>query len=122
MSVPTLPFLTSGIDPLPERFDAEPLHRIDKKFVRALAQRKISFDDVLDHVGDFRKRNRRTDQNAKFGILVGTAADGDLIEFLAVLLHAENADMANMMMAACVDTTGNVDMQPADQFGGFGIG
>src|SRR5579883_1852975 len=106
MSVATLPSLTSGIDPLPERFDAEPLHRIDKEFVRALAQRKISFDDVLDHVGDFRKRNRRTDQNAKFGILIGTPADGDLIEFLAVLLYAENADMADMVMAACIDAAG----------------
>src|SRR5579864_7452688 len=122
MSVTTLPFLTSGIDPLLERFDAEPLHGIDEKFVRALAQRKISFDDILDHIGDFRERNGGPDQDTKLGVLVGAAADGDLIEFFAVLLDAENADMTDMVMAACIDAAGNIDVQPADQFGGVGIG
>src|SRR5579863_9023862 len=89
MSVAILPFLTSGINPLPERFDAEPLHRIDKQFVRTLAQRKIGFNDVLDHIGDLAIGHRRPDQHAKFGILVGAAADRDLVEFLAVFLDAE---------------------------------
>src|SRR5579872_7185416 len=122
MSVMILPFLTSGINPLLERFDAEPLHRIDEKFVGALAQRKIGLDDILDHIGDFAEGDRGPDQNAKLGILVGAAADRDLIEFLAVLLDPENADMPDMVMAARVDAAGNIDVQPADQFGGVGIG
>src|ERR1700756_3329176 len=116
-SLTTLPFLTSGINPLLERFDAEPLHRIDEKFVRALAQRKISFDDILDHIGDFAVRNRGPDQDTKLGVLVGATADGDLIKFLAVLLDPENADMSDMVMTARIDAAGNIDMQPADQFG-----
>src|ERR1700761_5686538 len=85
MSVAILPFLTSGINPLLERFDAEPLHRIDEQFVGALAQREVGFDDILDHVGNFAIRNRRSDQHAKLGVLVGAAADRDLVKFLAVL-------------------------------------
>ena len=46
-------FLTSGIDPLLEWFDAQPLHRIDEQFLGTVAQREIGFDDVFDHVGNF---------------------------------------------------------------------
>src|ERR1700742_3712540 len=46
------PPLTSGIDALPERFDAEPLHRVDEQLLGRGAQREIGLDDVLDHVGD----------------------------------------------------------------------
>src|ERR1700691_2170631 len=102
MSAAILPFLTSGIDPLPERFDAEPLHRIDEEFVGTLAQRQIGFNDILDHVGNFTVRHCGPDQDTKFGVLVGAAADRDLVEFLAILLDTENADMADMVMAAGV--------------------
>ena len=55
-------------------------------------------------------------------LLVGAAADGDLVEFLAVLLDAQNADMADMVMAAGIDAAGDVDVQPADQVGGVVVG
>src|SRR6202021_2954242 len=82
------PFLTSGIDPLPERFDAEPLHRVDEQLIGTGAERQISLDDILDHIGDFSIGHRGSDQGADHGMLVGAAADRDLIEFLAVLLDA----------------------------------
>ena len=47
-------------------------------------------------------------------VLVGTAADRDLIELLAVLLDAENADVADMVMAAGIDAAGNIDVQAAE--------
>src|SRR3954465_10595358 len=53
VSVVIFPSLTSAIAPPPERFDAEPLHRIDEELVRPLAQREVGLDNVLDHVGDF---------------------------------------------------------------------
>src|SRR3984957_20786885 len=104
------PFLTSGIDPLPERFDAEPFHRVDEQLIGTGAQRQVSLDNILDHIGDLAKRHGRPDQGANLGVLVGAAADGDLIEFLAVLLDAENADMADMVMAAGIDAAGDVDV------------
>src|ERR1700761_5457726 len=116
------PPLTSGIDALPEWLDAEPLHRVDEQFVGPGAQRQISLDDILDDVGDFVEFHRRADQRAELGVLIGAAADGDLVDFLAVLLDAENADMADMVMAAGIDAAGNIDVQPADQVGGIMVG
>src|ERR1700744_2311026 len=80
------PPLTSGIDTLPEWFDAEPLHRIDEQLVGARPQRQIGLDDILDHVGDLAVRHGRSDQRAEHGAFVGTAADRDLVVFLVVLL------------------------------------
>ena len=53
-------------------------------------------------------------QGAELRLLVGAAADGDLVELLAVLLDAENADVADVMMAAGVDAAGDVDVQLAE--------
>ena len=58
--------------------------------------------------------HRRPDQLAERRVLVRLAADRDLIELLAVLLDAEDADMADMVMAAGIDAAGNVDVQPAE--------
>ena len=57
----------------------------------------------------------RTDQRADDSFFIGTAADRDLVHFLTIFLDTENADMADMMMAAGIDTAGNVDVQTADQ-------
>ena len=48
-------------------------------------------------------RDGRADQRAKRRVLVGLAAERDLIELLAVFLHAENADMADVMVTAGID-------------------
>src|ERR1700744_2719134 len=122
MSVAIFPFLTSGIDALPEWFDTEPLHRVDEQLVGTDAQSEISLNNVLDHVGDFALFDGGADQGADFGILVGAAADRDLIKLLAVLLDAENPDVTDMVMAAGIDAARNVDVQPPDQLGGIVIG
>ena len=48
------------------------------------------------------------------GVLVGAAAERDLVEFLAVLVDAQDADMADMVMAAGIDAAGDLDLQLAD--------
>src|SRR5579862_7075935 len=108
------PFSTSGIDALLERLDAGALHRLDEAFLRPLPQLEIRGGDVLNNVGDLRVRHRRADQRAEPGIIVGTAAERDLIKFLAVLLDAENADVADVVMAASIDAAGNIDVQTAE--------
>ncbi len=65
--------------------------------------------------------HRGADQGAELGLLVGAAADRDLVELLAVLLDAENADVADMMMAAGIDAAGDVDVQPAEIAGEFEV-
>src|SRR5271169_433044 len=110
----TRPALTSGIDALPEWFDAGSLDGIDEQLVRPLAQLDIGCGDVLNDIGHLRVRHGGTDQLAKPGVLVGLAAERDLIKLLTIFLDAENADMADMVMAAGVDAAGNVDVQPAE--------
>src|SRR6266702_8112608 len=122
LSSAIFPPLTSGIDALLERFDTEALYRVDEQLLRPLAQSQISFHDVLDDVGNLVELDAGADQIAKRGALVGTAADGDLVDLLAVLLDTENADMADMVMATGIDAAGDVDVQPADQIGEFVIG
>src|ERR1700726_5282752 len=79
------PPLTSGIDALLERFDAKPLHRIDKKLVGPGAQREIGLDNILDHIGDFAIGHGGGDQRSNPGLLVRAAAGRDLIKHPAVL-------------------------------------
>src|SRR5262249_62132181 len=94
--------------------EADALDRVDEDFARPLAQLDVSGDDVLDHVDDLAVGHRRAEQRAELRVLVGTAGDRDLIIFLAVLLDAENAAVADVMMAAGVDAAGNVDGQPVE--------
>src|SRR5271156_5431634 len=108
------PALTSGIDALPEWFDAGSFDGIDEQLVRPLAQLDIGGGDILNDIGHLRVRHGGTDQLAKPGVLVGLAAERDLIKLLTIFLDAENADVADMVMAAGVDAAGNVDVQPAE--------
>ncbi len=56
------------------------------------------------------------------GFLVRAAAEEDLVEFLALLVDAENADVADMVVAAGVDAARHVDVQRADFVLEFRIG
>src|SRR6266849_4862715 len=109
----TRPFLMSGIDPLLEGLDAETFDGLHEGLVRPLPQFEVCGYDLLHHVGDLPVRDGRSEQHVKFRPFVGTAAKGDLVELLAVFLDAQNADMADVMVAAGVDAARNVDVQTA---------
>src|SRR5262245_14994721 len=113
----TRPALTSGIDSLLERLDADAMHGVEEDLVGPLAQLEISGGDVLDHVGDLAVGHGRPEKRTELRRIVVAAADGHLVELLAVLLDAENADMADVVVAAGIDTAGNVDVQPAEIVG-----
>mgnify|MGYP003348593092 CR=1 FL=1 len=66
-------------------------------------QRIPSADDLADRAG-----------------LVAGAAQRDLVVFHARPVEAQNADMADMVMAAGIDAAGDVDVQPPDQCRGLG--
>src|SRR6185437_11824734 len=108
------PFSMSGIDAVPERLDAGALKRIDEQLVGARTQVEIGGGDVLDHVGDLGIGHSWADQRAELGMIVGLAAERDLIKLLAVLLDAQNADVADVMMAAGIDAARNVDVHAAE--------
>src|SRR5262245_57361540 len=116
-SATTRPPLTSRIDTLPERFNADALDRVEKDLVRPCAQLQIGRHDILDHVRHLGIGHGRANEGTQLGILISLPTDRDLEDFLAVLLDAEEADMADMVMAAGIDAAGDVDVQPAEASG-----
>src|SRR5262249_11662942 len=108
------PALTSRIDALLERIDADARDGIDESLGRPLAQLEIAGGDVLDHVGDLAVRHGRTQNLAELGALVGAAADRHLVVLFAVLLDPEDADVPDVMVTAGVDAAGDVDVQPSE--------
>ncbi len=56
----------------------------------------------------------RSDDLADRSDFVAGAAERHLIEFRALLLDAENADVADMVVAAGVDAAGDLQLEVAD--------
>src|SRR5665213_1710241 len=103
----------SGIERLLERRRADAVIGLGENLAVA-AQAKINVDQRVDRTRHVIGRHRRPDDGTKRGMLVGAAAQGDLVELLAVLVDAEQADMADMMMAARIDAAGDLDLELAD--------
>ncbi len=59
-------------------------------------------------------RHRRTDHMAQAARLARRAADGDLIPLLAVLIHAQDADVTDVMVAAGVHAAGHLQLDFTD--------
>src|SRR5262245_44395986 len=108
------PDLTSDINPLLEGIDADATDRIDEQLVRAFPQFEIGGGDVLNDIGDLAIGHRRPQNLAELGVLAGAAADRHLVELLAVLLDTEDADVADVMVAAGIDAPRDVDVQPPE--------
>jgi hypothetical protein len=75
---------------------------------------KIGVDQRLDRIDDGLGGEPAPDNLADGCVLVRRTAERDLVELLALLLQAENADMADMVMATGIDAAGNLDLQLAD--------
>ena len=107
----------SGIEFLPEWLNADAAIGVEEALA-GRARFEIGVDDGLDRIGDFVLAERGADDVADRGGLVARAAERDLVEFDALLIDAENADMADMVMAAGVDAAGNLDLELADRAAG----
>src|SRR5258707_8915127 len=102
-----------------EGFDADAVHHVDEALGVAVAAREIALDQLFDHVRDLGAREGRPDDLAEGGAAAGpdfalVAADLDLVPLLAALVDAENADMADVVVAAGVHASGNVEIDFAD--------
>src|SRR6478735_1228230 len=96
-----------------ERSKAEPADGIDKALVR-LARLDIDIDDAFDRIGHV-LGGKAWAQNLADGRVLGcVATERDLVGFDAALLQAENADMADMVVAAGIDAAGDLDVQLSD--------
>src|ERR1700730_18499957 len=109
----TRPSLSNGIERLLERRGADPAIGLGEALAVA-AQAEINLDQRVDSIGDLAARQRRADDGAERGVVVGAAADGDLVELLAVFVDAENADIAHVVMAASVNAARDLAGEIAD--------
>src|SRR5690606_10411478 len=107
------PFLMSFIEALLERLDADAAIGVDEPLA-LVALADIGRDDGLDRVDDFLFGEGTADDVADGRLLVRRATERHLVIFDALLVDAENADMADMVMAASVDAARGVDLQLAD--------
>src|SRR5512146_853921 len=80
-----------------------------------LAQPHIDIDQGIDRGRHVVALDRRADDRADRGVVAGIAAQRDLIDLLAVLIDAQDADMAEVMMAAGIDAAGHLDVEGADR-------
>src|SRR5687768_14243370 len=107
------PLMSVAIDSFLERFDADAMHHVDEALGVAVAPLEIAVDQPLDNVRHIGARKRRSNDLAD-GRRRLISSDHDLIPLLAVLIHAEDADMPDMVVAAGVDAAGDVEVQLAD--------
>ena len=75
---------------------------------------QIGLENLVDGICHLVAGKARTEDGADRRVLGGGAAKRDLVEFLALLVEAEDADVADMMVAAGVDAARDVDLDLAD--------
>src|SRR5882762_11893100 len=102
-----------------EGFCPDAVHHVDEALGVAVAAREIALDQLFDHVGDVGAREGRTDDLAEGCAAAGpdftlVAADLDLVPLLAVLVDAENTDMADMVVPAGIHAAGDVHIDLTD--------
>src|SRR3989338_1289667 len=125
LSAQRAPPLTSsislGIDSLLEGLEAEAPIGVEE----ALAvgpDGEIGADQLVNGGGDLVGRQGRTQDLADRGVFRARAAQRQLVEFLALLIDAQDADVGHVVVAAGVDAAADLDLQLADLLGAIQIG
>src|SRR5690606_10604870 len=111
VSSSTSPFLMIRcIDALLERVDSDTAEGIEEGFFFG-ALLDVDANQLFDHVSHLLLGKGGAKDLRQCRVTACTATDGHLVELLTFLVHAENADMANVMVAAGVHAAGNVQIQ-----------
>ena len=79
-----------------------------------MSQIHVGSDEFFDNIGHFILRKRWADHFAKRRTQTLRAANCYLVELRTVLVHAENADVTDVMMSASIHAAGNIDGDIAD--------
>nr|GFA29209.1 hypothetical protein [Tanacetum cinerariifolium] len=109
-SMTSLFLMIRCIDALLERVDADALIGVDEALV-FVAFLDINVDQLLDNVRHGVLCEGRTQDFAQAGVATGAAAQRHLIELFAFLVHAQNADMADVVVATGVHAARNIQVQ-----------
>src|SRR5215471_3924218 len=102
-----------------EGLDADAVHHVDEALRFAVAARDIAFDELFDDVGNLGSGERGADYLAERGPYAGphfalVAANLYLVPLLSVLVDAEEPDMADVVVTACVHAARDVDVDLTD--------
>src|SRR5581483_940729 len=103
-----------GIERLLERGGAQARVGGEERLARIGAQLEIAIDHLLHRIDDAVGAEARTGDGGERGVLGAGAAQQQLVVLLAALLHAQDADVADMVMAAGVDAARDLDLEIAD--------
>src|SRR4051794_17115471 len=75
----------------------------------------VHVEDALDSIHDFVERDRRSNHFAERCVLTaGRATERDLVPLLAALIDAEDADVADRVMAAAVHAARHLQLDLAE--------
>src|SRR5512132_2918880 len=105
--------MSGGIDALFERLEAQSPNRVDEALVR-MAAFDVDIDQARDHVRHFGRRERRADHLAERRVVALRATDRHLVPLAAVLVDAEDADVADVVMPAGVHAARDVELEVAE--------
>src|SRR5262245_16567798 len=83
----------------------------EKVLTLVLADGQIGLDDRLDGVGHPLRGEAWTEDVADVRIVLRAAAERDLVVLRPLLIDAQDADVAGVMVAAGVDASGDVEPQ-----------
>src|SRR5690606_39475823 len=100
-----------SIGRLLERRGSDPTIGVEKSFGPGRALGQVGFDNGFDRVHDLVGAEPPADDLAERGILVCGTAKRHLVKFRSLLLHTENADMADLGLPAGVTAAGDVELQ-----------
>src|SRR4051812_1433872 len=119
------PLMSVAIHLFLERFGSDAMHDVDEAFGVGVAMFEIALDQALDDIGNVCPGKGRpkdfAERSAECGDVAGAmtgfplvSADLDLVPLFAVLIDAEDADMAYVVMTAGVHAAGDIEIQLAD--------
>src|SRR5262245_41672054 len=115
---------SGGIERLLEGRGAEATVGCEEGLLCTRAQLEIGVDDLLDRIDDAVGAEAGAGDGGQRRILGTGAAEQQLVVLLPPLLHAQNADVADVVVAAGVDAAGDLDLEVADRVlaGGQALG
>ena len=106
--------MNSAIDPILERLGADAPVGFDEALA-VDARVQISGDQGVDRLDHLVGGDSRAEDRAECGVAeIDVAAEADLVELDAVLIDAEDADVADMMMASGIDAARDLEREIAE--------
>src|SRR5581483_8948134 len=108
------PCLRIAIELLLERIETDAAVGFQEPLIGIGPLLQIDVHDGLDGIRDLVDRESRSHDLADRRIVLGRAAEGDLVKFLALLIDTKDADIAGVVMAAGIDAAGDVEPELAD--------